>query len=170
MMLRFPRIVSGILVVLAFTVTLSGRASAPSHEQPAQGHSIQNPATLQWTPAPPSLPSGAMMAVLAGDPGKEGLFVIRAKFPDGYKVPPHFHPTDEHVTVLKGGLMMGMGDKFDKAGMHPVMVGGFFTAPATKPHYVVARGETIIQVMANGPFSVTYVNPSDDPRTKTKTN
>jgi quercetin dioxygenase-like cupin family protein len=167
---RFLRPVPQVLVVLAFTVTLSGQAPAPGPTQSAEGHGIVNPATLKWAPAPPSLPAGATMAVLAGDPTKEGLFVVRAKFPDGYKVSPHFHPSDEHVTVLKGGLMMGMGEKLDKAAMHAVTVGGFFTAPATKPHYVIAKGETIIQVMAMGPFSVTYVNAADDPRNKPKTN
>ncbi len=169
-MIRFLRLVPGILVVLALSVTLSGQASAPGHAQGVETHGVVNPATLQWVPAPSALPAGAMMALLAGDPGKEGLFVARAKFPDGYKVPPHFHPTDEHVTVLKGSLLTGMGEKLDKASMHTVGVGGFFTAPATKPHYVIAKGETIIQVTAMGPFSVTYVNAADDPRNKPKTN
>ena len=165
-MIRILRLVLGSLFVLALSVTASGQAVAPT----PPGHPVMNAATLQWVPAPPSLPAGAMMAVLAGDPGKEGVFVVRAKFPDGYKVSPHFHPTDEHVTVLKGSLMMGLGEKVDRAAMHAVTAGGFFTAPATKPHYVVAKGETIIQITAMGPFSVTYVNPSDDPRNKPKTN
>jgi quercetin dioxygenase-like cupin family protein len=169
-MIRFLRAVPGILIVLVFTVTLSGQAAAPAPAQGTETHGVVNPATLKWVPAPPSLPAGATMALLTGDPSKEGLFVLRAKFPDGYKVPPHFHPTDEHVTVLKGGLMMGLGEKVDKAAMHAVAVGGYFTAPATKPHYVIAKGETIIQVTAMGPFAVTYVNAADDPRNKPKTN
>jgi quercetin dioxygenase-like cupin family protein len=165
-MIRMLRVVAGVPLVLALSVTASGQGAAPA--QPA--HPVVNAATLQWVPAPAALPPGAMMALLAGDPGKDGLFVLRAKFPDGYKVPPHFHPTDEHVTVLKGGLMMGLGEKIDKTAMHLVGVGGFFTAPATKPHYVVAKGETIIQVTAMGPFAATYVNAADDPRNKPKTN
>lgn len=168
-MIGTSRVVSGILIVLAFAVTASSQATAPS-AQPATGHTIVNPSTIQWMPAPPSLPAGATMAVLSGDPTKEGLFVIRAKFPDGYRVNPHMHPTDEHVTILKGSMLMGLGEKFDRAAMHPVATGGYFLAPANTAHYVQAKGETIIQVSAMGPFSVTYVNPADDPRTKAKTN
>jgi quercetin dioxygenase-like cupin family protein len=167
-MIRFARLISGILVVFALTVTASGQATAPA--QAPTDHPVVNPATIQWGPAPPALPAGATMSVLSGDPSKEGLFVLRAKFPDGYKVPPHMHPTDEHVTILKGSMLMGLGEKFDKAAMHAVATGGYFRAPANTAHYVLAKGETIIQVTAMGPFSVTYVNSTDDPRNKPKTN
>jgi quercetin dioxygenase-like cupin family protein len=170
-MIRIPRFLACTFLVApllasAPLVSIVQGQTAPQ----APAHGIVSPAAIQWAPGPPSLPAGAMMAVLSGDPTKEGLFVIRAKLPDGYKVSPHRHPTDEHVTVLKGGLMMGMGEKFDKAALNPVGAGGYFSAPANQPHFVVAKGETIIQVTAMGPFSVTYVNPADDPRTKAKTN
>jgi quercetin dioxygenase-like cupin family protein len=170
-MIRIPRFVACAVLVapLLGATTLVNTVHGQAAPQ-APAHGIVSPTTIQWAPGPPSLPAGAMMAVLSGDPAKEGLFVIRAKLPDGYKVNPHRHPTDEHVTVLKGGLMMGMGEKFDKAALSPVVAGGYFAAPANQPHYVVAKGETIIQVTAMGPFSVTYVNPADDPRTKAKTN
>jgi hypothetical protein len=169
-MTRFSR-------VLATGLLLSATLSLSAHAQPAQpaaapqqgGHTIVSPATIQWGPAPASLPPGAMMAVLSGDPSKEGIFVIRAKLPDGYTVKPHWHATDEHLTVLKGALMFGMGETLDKAALKPVTIGGYTLAPAKMPHFVIAKGETIIQVMAMGPFSVTYVNPADAP-TPRKTN
>jgi quercetin dioxygenase-like cupin family protein len=165
-MTRIPRFLACAFLVAPLLGAIAHGQTTP----PAPAHGIVAPAAIVWAPGPPSLPAGAMMAVLTGDPTKEGLFVIRAKLPDGYKVSPHRHPTDEHVTVLKGGLMMGMGEKFDKAALNAVVTGGFFTAPANQPHYVMAKGETIIQVTAMGPFSVTYVNAADDPRTKGKTN
>ncbi|QNP46214.1 cupin domain-containing protein [Sphingomonas sediminicola] len=71
-------------------------------------HTEARPA-LTWGPAPPSLPKGAKLAVVSGDPGQAGPFVIQLKFPPGYAVPPHRHPTDEHVTVVHGALTLGMG-------------------------------------------------------------
>src|SRR5690348_11072965 len=73
------------------------------------------PAALKWMAGPPSLPSGAQMAVVSGDPGKKGRFVIELKMPADYAVPPHHHPTDEMVKVLSGKLHYGMTDKMDMA-------------------------------------------------------
>ena len=54
---------------------------------------------LKWGPAPAIFPAGAKMAVLQGDPGKPGLFTVRLDMPDGYRIPPHWHPADEHITT-----------------------------------------------------------------------
>jgi hypothetical protein len=51
-------------------------------------HTAMTPAELKWGPAPPALPPGAQIAVLDGDPGKDGFFTLRLKFPDGYKIAP----------------------------------------------------------------------------------
>ena len=125
-----------------------------------------NAGELKWGPAPPAFNAGAQMAVLDGDPTKAGPFVLRVKFPDGFKVMPHWHPTDESLTILSGTLMAGMGEKWDDAAMKTFTAGGFARMPKKTPHYVMAKGETVIQVHAIGPFVLTYVNPKDDPRHK----
>jgi quercetin dioxygenase-like cupin family protein len=89
-------------------------------------------------------------------------------FPDGYKIMAHFHPTDENIIVLKGNFMMGVGDKFDERSLKPMPEGGFMSMKTGTHHYAMAKGETIIQLYALGPFVITYVNPDDDPRKKTK--
>jgi uncharacterized protein DUF4437 len=133
----------------------------------AAAHTATTAADLKWGPGPDSLPPGAQMAVVDGDPGKAGgAFTIRAKLPDGYKVPPHFHPTDENVTVLSGSLSLGMGDKWDEASMKALGTHGFARLPKGMHHYAGARGATEIQIHGVGPFGVTYVNKADDPRTK----
>jgi quercetin dioxygenase-like cupin family protein len=71
--------------------------------------------SLKWGPAPPVLPKGVEIAVLAGDPGKKGPFVVRLKIPAGLKVPAHRHPTAEGVTVISGDFRFGMGDKLDES-------------------------------------------------------
>jgi hypothetical protein len=90
--------------------------------------------------------------------------VLRAKMPAGYKIPPHWHPTDENVTVISGTVAFGMGDKFVAADMKEVPGGGFALMPATMRHYFLAKTAAVIQVHGTGPFTLTYVNPADDPR------
>ena len=100
--------------------------------------------------------------------GANGFVSLRAKLPAGYKVPPHFHPTDEHVTVLSGAMIFGMGDTVDAKSEKTVKAGGYFTAAAQMHHYAIAKTATVIQVDFIGPFDLTYVNPADDPRNKGK--
>lgn len=119
---------------------------------------------LKWGPAPAIFPPGAQMAVLQGDPGGSALFTVRLRMPDGYKIPPHTHPTDENVTVISGTFHVGMGKTFDKKGMMKLSAGAFVTAPASGAHYASAQGVTIVQVHAMGPFAMTYVNPADTPK------
>src|SRR5688500_19865787 len=100
------------VVVAIASVAGAGALRTVLAQQPAE-HTMVNATELKWGAAPPGLPSGAQIAVLEGDPGKAGAFAIRAMFPDGYKVPPHWHPTDERVVVLQGTLLLGMGAKVD---------------------------------------------------------
>src|SRR5437868_5339885 len=100
---------------LALLIAISAASFAPA-QMHAQ-HPI-SPNQLKWGPPPPMLPKGCKMAVLQGDPSKEGLFTIRAKMPTGYKVPPHWHSTDEMLTVISGHLYMGMADKIDLKHAH----------------------------------------------------
>jgi quercetin dioxygenase-like cupin family protein len=121
-------------------------------------------AALQWGPAPPVFPKGAQMAVVSGDPGKAGEFVIQLSMPAGYKIPPHFHPTDETVQVKKGTFLVGMGDTFDVKSTKPMKVGEKGSIPAQMHHFATAKGATIVSVTAMGPFAMTYVNPADNPQ------
>ena len=123
-----------------------------------------NPAGLKWGPAPPSLPSGARLAVLSGDPGKQGMFTIRLRFPPGYAVPPHSHPSDELVTVINGQLSLGMGRTMNRRRAATLLQGGYVVAPANMNHYAFTRTGATVQITAHGPFQVTYVDPRDDPR------
>ncbi|HJQ12043.1 MAG TPA: cupin domain-containing protein [Gemmatimonadaceae bacterium] len=121
---------------------------------------------VKWGPAPAVFPAGAKMAVMQGDPSSGNLFTVRLEMPNGYRIAPHFHPTDEHITVISGDFLVGMGDKMDTKGAMSLKSGGFATAPAQQHHWGIARGRTIVQVHAVGPFQLTYVNPADDPSKK----
>jgi quercetin dioxygenase-like cupin family protein len=149
------------VAALLLTATLA----APTPALFAQGKSDPG---IKWGPAPAVIPAGAEMAVMQGDPSGTGLFTVRLRLPNGYKFPPHTHPTDEHVTVISGSFSVGMGKSFDASKMMTLRSGGFVTAPANEAHYAVARGVTVVQVHAIGPFAITYVNPADTPKASTR--
>ena len=143
-----------MLVVGAFLVTATAAV--------AEGGAL-NADGLRWGEAPPVLPRGAQLSVVSGDPGKGGLYVIRLRMPPGYKIPAHYHPTAEYVTVLSGNFHIGMGDKLDQSRGQELRAGGFAEAPASMHHYAWASSETVVQVHGQGPFALTYVDAADDP-------
>jgi quercetin dioxygenase-like cupin family protein len=124
------------------------------------------PDAVKWGAAPPALPPGAQLSVLSGDPSKEGPYVLPARLPVGYTVPPHTHPSDENVTVISGAFHVAMGDKLDKTKGDALKPGGFFRAEKGMQHYAWATARTIIQIHGIGPFAINYVNSGDDPRNK----
>jgi quercetin dioxygenase-like cupin family protein len=125
-----------------------------------------NTGNIKWVDAPPIFPRGAKFAVIAGDPNAKGIFVVRLMLPAKYRIPAHNHPTDEYVTVISGSLYVGMGDKLDQSKGERLSAGGFAVAPAGMNHYAWTTGKTVVQVEAEGPFGMTYVDPADDPTKK----
>jgi quercetin dioxygenase-like cupin family protein len=153
--------------LLAVTGSATGGPEQRSMAEPAEPLAMTRPAEVTWGPAPAKLPPGAQMAVLAGDPAEPGaLFTIRARLPDGYSVPPHTHPTDEHLTVIQGTMLLGMGSTFDATKLRELQAGSYARLSTKQPHFNLYKGETIIQLHGIGPYDVIYVNPADDPRSK----
>ena len=138
-------------------------ADAPAGPPPSKSVMLAASA-LTWGDAPPVLPAGAKMAVVSGDPGKAELFAIRLQLPAGYKIAPHWHPTDEHVTVVSGTFGLGMGDTFGNVKDLPA--GSYALLPADMRHFAKAVTATTVQVDGMGPFVINYVNPADDPSKK----
>jgi quercetin dioxygenase-like cupin family protein len=156
---------SRILSYLVSFAVLCGVAGAQESKAPA--HILMAPAEAKWGPPPPVFEKGMSFTVVSGDPSTSGLYVVRAKMPAGYKIAPHWHPTDEHVTVLSGTVAFGMGEKFDKASMKALPAGGYALMPADMRHFAMATTAATIQVHGQGPFALTYVNPADDPSKRT---
>lgn len=159
------------LALFAILAMVAGFALAGDEmagmDKKTPGHVMLTDAELTWTDGPKSLPAGAKMAVLEGDPTKEGLFTIRFKLPANYKVSPHWHPADEHVTVLSGSFSMGLGEKFDQAALKELPVGGFALMATGVRHFAWSKDGATIQLHGMGPWGINYVNPADDPRTMT---
>lgn len=86
--------------------------------------------------------------------------------PNGYRIPPHWHPNRENATVLSGTLKMGMGDSFDQSKMKSFPAGSFGYMDPNMHLYVMASGEVVIQVHGMSPLEINYINPNDDPRKK----
>ena len=129
-------------------------------------HRLIRPDHVQWMDAPPSLPPGAKAAILEGDPAKEGYFALRLHLPDGYRIPPHWHPNVERITIISGTFHLGTGDKFDPAAAEPLPAGSYaFMQPGMR-HFARAEGDTVIQITTICPWAINYVNPADDPRQK----
>ena len=144
-------------------VVLGSLASSIVAQGMSESEGFVNPKDIKWGTAPPSMPKGAEIAVLQGDPAKAGPFVIRLMVPPGYKIPPHWHTQDESLTVISGTFYFGTGDKVETSQAHTLTAGAFHFLSGKDHHYLVAKSEAVIQVNGNGPFDITYVN-ADDPQ------
>ena len=127
---------------------------------------VQAKPNLKWGDAPPSLPAGAKMAVVSGNPAAKGMFTIQLKMPADYAVPPHSHPNSEVVKVVSGELHYAMADKMEMAKAKTLKAGHTVTMAAKMNHWVHAAAPATVQVSSRGPFQITYVDPKDDPRKK----
>jgi quercetin dioxygenase-like cupin family protein len=159
-------IVRSALVVLFAVAFNQTRLSA--QETQSGDMRLYPPTTVEWKAGPAALPPGAKMAALEGDPTKEGPFVVRFQFPDGYHVAPHTHPKTERVTVISGTLLLAIGEALDRSSAKKLPAGSFGYWPAGMKHTAWSEGETVIQLHGTGPWQINYVNPADDPRNAKK--
>lgn len=169
-MLRF--LCLALLGLLPWTARAQTKDPAkPSSAAAKQSSMIVDAGSEKWGDVPaealvgtPAVDMGGTLrlAVIQGDPTKAGRsFTIRLSCTDGLKVAPHWHPTTENVTVVKGGAAVGMGSKWDDAALKDVSTGGFFSAGAQQRHFAQCKGDTILQVHGIGPFVVNFVGPDD---------
>jgi hypothetical protein len=129
---------------------------------------VVEPGSEKWGDVPaaalvgtPSVELGGTLrlAVLQGDPTKAGgTYTLRLSCTDGLKIAPHWHPTAENVTVVKGAVGIGMGSKWDDGALKEIGTGGFASAPAQMRHFAQCKGDTILQVHGVGPFLVHFVS------------
>src|SRR5580765_2005993 len=135
-----------IYILLAVVFVLASASFAQHNDD----LNIYRVAETKWVDSPPSLPKGAKIAVLEGDPGKEGPFVFRVKMPDGYRIPPHTHLKPERLTVISGTFNIGMGNRFDESKGQVMPAGAYGQWPAGMKHFVWTKGETIVQLHGMG--------------------
>lgn len=143
------------------TVAAVGSQTAKSPPAGMSAHAlIVRPDQVKWKPLHP----GSEIATVSGEPDKAGApFVLRFRYHGVVKIPPHWHPTDEHITVLSGAFMVGMGERFDESSATELAPGSYALLPMKMAHYAWSKGDTVLQVHGIGPFMINYVNPADDP-------
>jgi hypothetical protein len=155
------------LVTAAQTKTPAKAAAAPAK----QSAMVIEPGSEKWGDLPaealvgtPSVELGGTLrlAVIQGDPMKAGRsYTLRLSCTDGLKIAPHWHPTTENVTVVKGEAAVGMGSKWDDGALKDVPTGGFFSAGPQMRHFAQCKGDTILQVHGIAPFVVNFVSPDE---------
>ena len=129
----------------------------------ARAQSSADPATLQWS-VPTTLPPSARVAVLRGDPTGPGESTFLISMPNGYRIPPHSHPSHVQVAVREGTLLVGMGDELDRKRTKALAAGDSAITPAGVPHFWIASGRTLVSLTFIGPFTITYLRAEDAPR------
>lgn len=152
---------SSTLVATAASVALAVIALTASAQ--GENHRMVLAADLKWQPVP-SLPKGAQLAVIEGSLSEAAPFTVRLKFPGNYRIPAHWHPAVERVTVLSGEFHMGIGERLDEKASHPLGVGDVMLLQPKTPHFAWTKVATEVQLHGTGPWGVTYVNAADDPR------
>jgi len=142
---------SALIIFIVFSCKLY--SPAPPHAAPQL-----SPPNINRPHAPPPLPSGSKIAILEGNPRNEGIFTMRAMLPPYFKIPAHWHPKDERVTVIEGVVYVGFGDKTDTTNASKFTTGSFYINPMESHHYVFTQSEgCIMQITGNGPWSITYI-------------
>ncbi len=144
----------------AFAIAGATRVYSQDKKGAAGTHKIVHFGDLKWMP----IMKGCDLAPVSGDFNAEGTpFVLRIRCTGGTKIPAHWHPTEENVTVLKGTFLVGMGETFEESKMETMNVGNFVTLPKEMRHFGTVKGETIVQVHGIGPFKNNWVNPAEVP-------
>ena len=152
------------MLKLTLSLLLAGAAltAVAATPAPMPQHTAVTPSEIAWGPAPPSLPPGAQAALLYGDPAKAAPFALRLKLPKGYRIAPHTHPAPEIITVISGTFRLATAA--DHGMTKPLPAGSFVAMEPGLVHQAGADEETVVQLNSTGPWAITYVNPSDDPR------
>lgn len=166
MIMKRNHILAGLVAVVLPSAWLL--AQQDTHDAKSVHANLYPPADIQWKDGPPSLPRGAKIAVLEGDPAKEGMFVMRVRVPNGFHIPAHTHPKPERVTIIQGKFLLAMGDNPKRAEARSLPAGTYGVWPPGMVHAVWTEGETIVQFHGMGPWLINYVNPADDPRNAKK--
>ena len=149
-----------VVAALAGCQTHQPRLPDPGPQQ----HLSYTPQQVSWEDGPASLPEGAQVAMLEGDPSQPGVFTMRLKLPDGYIIPPHWHPNVERVTVISGTFNLGHGSEVDPEATDTLPAGSYTSMPPGMHHFAIAEGETVIELTSVGPWEIHYIDPADDPR------
>lgn len=155
---------ASLMLVAALVVPLLVTASHAAPTDAQDTHVSLNAKELRWVPGPPSMPPGARIAVLHGNPAGAGTFVMRIKTPAGYKWPAHWHSRPQTMVVLSGAAYLGYGERWNGRTSEVMRAGAFHYLPGSTHQHLYTKAATVFEVQGEGPYDVNYVNPEDDPQ------
>ena len=131
---------SALFLVIAAGATAAAQSTPTTPTAPRETVVVKA-ANTKWVDHP--FVKGAMMSVQDGDPGT-GPSVVLMKFPKGMTVPPHWHTSDEVVTVVSGSATFGTGETVDVTKGTKLGAGSYILIPGKNPHWVVVKDELLI--------------------------
>ncbi len=146
------------MLAFFFTILMPSRAQIGEMQFP-EG-SVQHvvlASEINWMPCPPNLPEGCRMAVLEGSPRANDLFTVRFRVKDGMLMPPHTHPKDERVTILKGTAAVAFGQDATRDEAREFGPGDYYVNARGAIHSVWLDPGTELQITGIGPWEVDYV-------------
>jgi quercetin dioxygenase-like cupin family protein len=154
------KIILTLVLALIAAISVLSTSSADTTSSGAStsaAATVMTPDAIKWLPAPGL--TGAQMAVMTGDPTKAGsIYTLRIKIPDGFQIPVHWHTDTERVTVISGTALFAIGHSIDLSKATTLPAGSFIVIPANAHHWVVAKGETVLQTTGTGPFAMNLMH------------
>ena len=152
---------SSLAMQLVVLLLISGCAQSPVGEFEFPEGTLQHVVVVDampWKPCPQNLPSGCEIAVLEGDPRAVGLFTVRFRLSDEFVMPPHSHPRDERVTVLKGRMAVAFGVDGSRQEAVEFGPGDYYVNARGAVHTVWASKASEIQITGIGPWEAHFVD------------
>jgi quercetin dioxygenase-like cupin family protein len=151
---------TSLMSIPALVLCLAGCANPPVGEMNFADGVVQHAVLekdIDWKPCPPHLPPGCEVAVLEGDPRSSGLFTVRFRMDGDFVMPPHTHPKDERVTVLKGRVSVAFGNSASRADAKHFMPGDYYVNSRGAVHTVWGDDASVVQITGIGPWEANFV-------------
>lgn len=147
-----------LAVCFLLLVTQFGFAQSKSSAPRVRAPKVIAAEDMSWGTYRQAVPEGANVALLYGDPEavSGGPFVMRVKVKDGAAAGPQWHTSDLHITVLQGSLTFAEGATHEEQNAQRLGPGGYILVPRGVRYSLLAKGEAVYQIQANGPLK-TYI-------------
>jgi hypothetical protein len=117
-----------------------------------------------WRPCPPTLPPGCEMAVLDGNPQGADLFTVRFRTSRALVMPPHWHPTDERVTIITGKAAVAFGADATRQDATEFGPADYYVNARHAVHSVWIESGTVLQITGIGPWQAISISEAAPPR------
>jgi pimeloyl-ACP methyl ester carboxylesterase len=106
-----------------------------------------------WRDLPARLTHGGRYAVISGDPGVAGSFVLQVELEPGFELPPCSADRELQLVVLKGELTVGSGHIAHPAATRHLTAGYFAVFGAHKTHFARTERGATVQLFGVGPVA-----------------